>query len=188
MPNEINGILDAFNAQNTPKTNTNLDIENPYELGGPINDPASGFEQKYTPSNPYYTTNEGVVQLDSNLAKVQEDDPASSGLNLETAEADGIGGPNKISTDIPSGEYTNTTTGGKGYGAGTPGSKLNTVQVQRYTPDNPYFQVGNVPTPPEPSPNGGESETGESTPTVPNSPDSSIAPDDASNVGQFTDI
>ena len=67
-------------------------------------------------------------------------------------------------------------------------SKLNTVQVQRYTPDNPYFQVGNAPTPPEPSPNGGQSETGESTPTVPNSPDSSIAPDDASNVGQFTDI
>ena len=30
---KINGILDAFNAQNTPKTNTNLDIENPYELG-----------------------------------------------------------------------------------------------------------------------------------------------------------
>ena len=55
-------------------------------------------------------------------------------------------------------------------------------------PTGVYFQVGNAPTPPEPSPNGGQSETGESTPTVPNSPDSSIAPDDVSNVGQFTDI
>ena len=45
MPNEINGILDAFNAQNTPKTNTNLDIENPYELGGPINDPTSDLNK-----------------------------------------------------------------------------------------------------------------------------------------------
>ncbi len=47
---KVKGILESFLDQSTPSTNTNLDVENPYELGGPINDPSSGHEQKYTPT------------------------------------------------------------------------------------------------------------------------------------------
>jgi len=183
MPEEKKGILEKFLAQDSPKTNTNLDLENPDDLGGPNNDPASGFEQKYTPQNPYYTTNEGVVGLESHLKEVQETKPASSGLNLKTDETDGIGGPNRITPTIP-GQYENLTTGGAGYAAGTPGSVLNTVQLQQYTPDKPYFQAGR-PVPP------GTTEHNEEphhTPQVPSNLDASIAPEEAKDVGKFTDI
>ena len=183
MPEEIKGILDAFLAQNTPETNTNLDLENPYELGGPINDAASGFEQKYTPQNPYYTTNEGVVGLESQLKEAQTTDPASSALNLKTDEADGIGGPNRVTPTIP-GEYRNYNAGGMGYIAGEPGKELNKVQLQQYTPDKPYFQPGRaVPageTNHEPDPH--------HTPQVPGNIDATIAPKESKDVGKFTDI
>jgi hypothetical protein len=32
---------------------TNLDLEDPLQTGGPINDPASGFNHIYTPNNTY---------------------------------------------------------------------------------------------------------------------------------------
>jgi hypothetical protein len=87
MPNEIKGILDAFLNQSTPKTNTNLDLENSYDLGGPINDEASGFEQKYTPTNPYYTTNEGIIHPASILMIKVFPGAVASEVVLPTPEA-----------------------------------------------------------------------------------------------------
>ena len=180
MPNEIKGILDAFLNQSTPKTNTNLDLENSYDLGGPINDEASGFEQKYTPTNPYYTTNEGIIQLESNLKEEQIKNPASSKLNLMTDDENVIGGPNRVTPDIP-GEYRNYAAGGTGYYSGKPGKELNKVQLHQYTPTNPYFQTGRA----VPAGTTQHNEEPHHTPQVPSSIDASIAPKD---VNKFTDI
>ena len=115
---KVKGILESFLDQSTPSTNTNLDVENPYELGGPINDPSSGYEQKYTPKTPYYTDNEGILKA-TKAESPLVNSTKITGLDVESnsagAKQGGSGGP--INDDGPN---------GSGF-------------VQNYTPSNPFY-------------------------------------------------
>ena len=127
---------------------TNLDLTNDEPEGGPINDPASGFEQKYSPSNPYYTENQGTLgetsfqnaQTQLGITGLDNSDEAAG------VAQGGTGGPNRVSSDIPTGEYRNVNL--------LNGSTVDgPIQIQRWSADKPYFQsVNGVPEVPEPTP------------------------------------
>ena len=129
---------------------TNLDITNPLETGGPINDAASNFEHTYTPKNPYYTGNEGILpqtSLDNAITQL-----GITGLDNTNEEAGtpqgGTGGPNRVAPSIPTGEYKNINLQN--------GETISTVQVQQYTPENTYWESvqgiqAEVPPNPEPA-------------------------------------
>tara|TARA_Y100000592_G_C5479435_1_gene324409 strand:+ start:5736 stop:6377 length:642 start_codon:yes stop_codon:yes gene_type:complete len=126
---------------------TNLDLTSDEPEGGPINDPASGFEQKYTPNNPYYTENQGTLgetsfqnaQTQLGITGLDNSDEAAG------VAQGGTGGPNRISSDIPTGEYRNVNL--------LNGSTVDgPIPIQRWNVDNPYFQsVNGVPEIPPPT-------------------------------------
>jgi hypothetical protein len=58
MPNPF--LENSFNR-------TNLDLEDRFPFGGPINDPNSNFEHFYTPQKPFTITPEGEVRGDGKL-------------------------------------------------------------------------------------------------------------------------
>ena len=189
---KVKGILESFLDQSTPSTNTNLDVENPYELGGPINNPCSGHEQKYTPNNPYYTDNEGILKATKAESPLVNSTKITA-LDVENPEAGvkqgAVGGPNRSSAAngtkssfLDGGNYKNLRypTRAKfidsevnSEDAGT----LETMTLQQYTPNRTYLEVladpsleieavveGNTQTPAE----GG----------IPDSVDESIVPSD----------
>ena len=129
---------------------TNLDLTNKLPLGGPINDQESGFEHKYTSENPYYTGNEGTLgETSFQNAQTQL---GITGLDNTDVSAGtpqgGTGGPNRVAPSIPTGEYKNVNL--------QSGDTISTVQVQRYTPENTYWESvqgiqAEVPPNPEPA-------------------------------------
>ena len=135
--------------ENQPIDSTSID-------GGSTNDPASGFEQNYNSENPYYTTQEGILNAtneESPLAK----STTITGLDIESPEAGtkqgGSGGPNRTSAAngakssfLDGGDYKvlryptrakfiDTTTNSED--AGT----LETMTLQQYTPNRTYLEV-----------------------------------------------
>ena len=136
------GLKNTFNK-------TNLDLTNSLPLGGPINDQDSGFEHKYSPQNPYYTGNEGTLgETSFQNAQTQL---GITGLDNTDESAGtpqgGTGGPNRVAPSIPTGEYKNVNL--------QSGDTISTVQVQRYTPENTYWnsiQGIQAETPPNPEP------------------------------------
>ena len=142
-------LVDSFNK-------TNLDTQNPLPKGGPINDPLSNFETKYSATNPYFQ--EG--NLTSSLVEVEPGGDVSNLKTLKITALDvasdeagvkqgGSGGPNRTnSTNIPSGQY-------KAIGSSpsplspTPGGDALTTRegkeidftLNAYTPENTYMEA-----------------------------------------------
>ena len=143
------GELESNSPLMNQYSSSNFDLTDPEVIGGPINDVNSGFEHKYTPENPYYTNNQGTIGNESETRRTTE--LGVTGLDNTDEEAGtrqgGTGGPNRISPDIPTGEYKNInllngeTIGGKA------------IQVQRWSATNPYFEsVKGVPEVQDPAP------------------------------------
>ena len=170
MPNPNKPFLeDSFK-------NTNFDIKNSEPAGGPINDPASGFEHVYGPNNTYLY-NVSIADPTSPIEEITMNDGASTGLDLTPDEADGIGGPNRTNAvNIASGQYINSTAGGKGYIGGTPGSEINTVTLHQYTPNRTYMDVINNPDD-FPEPNVDNTNNGGLNEAIPTDVDESIVSD-----------
>ena len=118
--------------------------------------PISGFTQRYTPTNAYYTTNEGVVR-----ANISTNDLVSStkitALDVENPES-GVkqgtgGGPNR--TSAANGEKSSFLDGGDYKVLRYPtrakfidtsinsedGGTLETMTLQQYTPNRTYLEV-----------------------------------------------
>ena len=133
-------LIDSF-------SKTNLDTQNPFPEGGPINDPNSNFETKYSIDNPYFIqgTQAQESQLSSSLT--------ITGLDVESSEAGtkqgGSGGPNRTnSTNIPSGQYKAIGSTPLPLSATPGGQALQTREGQdkdftlnAYTPENTYIQA-----------------------------------------------
>jgi|TARA_R110001583_G_scaffold123613_1_gene275057 hypothetical protein len=128
---------------------TSLDLTNQKPLGGPISDPASGFNQTYTPTNKYLGSKEGNIKnSNSNL----QDSFKVTGLDVENTQArtkqGGQGGPNRTnSTNIPTGQYQNKRSsnmfGFKFSNANidikNKEGKVVTTQLQQYSPKASYM-------------------------------------------------
>ena len=133
-------LIDSFNQ-------TNLDTQNPFPEGGPINDKPSNFVQKYDLYNPYFVqgTQAQESQLSSSLT--------ITGLDVESSEAGvkqgGSGGPNRTnSTNIPSGQYKAVGSSPLPLSPTPGGAALKTREGQdkdftlnAYTPENTYMQA-----------------------------------------------
>jgi len=134
-------LINSFNK-------TNLDTQNGEPSGGPINDPASNFETKYSSENPYFIP--GTQAQESRLSSSFK----ITGLDVENSEAGtvqgGSGGPNRTnSSNIPSGQYKAIGSSANLPLSPTPGgSALKTREGQdkdftlnAYTPENTYMQA-----------------------------------------------
>jgi hypothetical protein len=128
---------------------TSLDLTSPKPLGGPINDPSSGFSQTYTPTNKYLDSTEGRIK---NTNSQLQNSPKTTGLDIENPQAGtkqgGQGGPNRTnSSNIPSGQYQNKRSsnmfGFKFSNANidikNKEGKVVTTQLQQYTPKASYM-------------------------------------------------
>jgi len=125
--------------------------------GGPINDPNySGFIQNYTPQNPYYTTQEGIVRATEGESSLT-DTLKITALDVENPES-GVkqgsgGGPNR--TSAANGEKSTFLDGGNykvlryptraqeinsEYNVEDAGT-LETMTLQQYTPNRTYLEV-----------------------------------------------
>ncbi len=124
--------------------------------GGPINDPRSGFVQKNTPDNPFYTTKEGIVRATIKESPLSDTFKITA-LDLESTEAgveQGVtGGPNR--TSAANGDKSTFLEGGNykilryptrakfidivegDEDAGT----LEVMTLQQYTPGRTYLNV-----------------------------------------------
>ena len=135
--------------------NMNQGLDGTLIDGGSTNDPNSGFVQKYTQENSYYTDNEGIVR--ANMNNPLNKSLKITSLDIENSEAGvkqgGTGGPNRTnasngtkSTFIDGGDYKvlryptrakfidtsiNTEDGGT----------LETMTLQQYTPNRTYLEV-----------------------------------------------
>ena len=118
--------------------------------------PTSGFIQRYTPTNAYFTDNEGIVR-----ANISTNDLVQStkitGLDIENSEAGvkqgGTGGPNRSSaangtksTFMDGGNYKVLRYPTKAKFIDTSlnsedGGTLETMTLQQYTPDRTYLEV-----------------------------------------------
>lgn len=135
--------------ENQPIDGTSID-------GGSTNDPSSGFEQIYNSKNPYYTTQEGILNAtkeESPLAK----STTITGLDIESSEAGvkqgGIGGPNR--TSAANGAKSSFMDGGNYKNLRYPtrakfidniegeedAGTLSTSTLQQYTPGRTYLEV-----------------------------------------------
>ncbi len=134
---------------------TSYDITSKEPLGGPINDPKSGFIHNYTPSNKYLdnfderasnNSNFGVIGSTNRYAEVLD------GSVFETTELDienplPLGGPNRTNiSNIPGGIYINTKTsnihGANPFPGGTLMNKNGTpnkVMIQRWNKKDNYL-------------------------------------------------
>ena len=128
-----------------------LDLENSKPLGGPINNPSSGYSHKYTPTNKYLDSEAGSIM--SNNSKLQ-DSFKVTGLDIENPNAGtkqgGTGGPNRTnSSNIPSGQYVNIGTSNRfGFSLNLNGVTLKNksknpviTKLQQYTPNKTYTDV-----------------------------------------------
>lgn len=133
-------LIDSFNK-------TNLDTQNSEPSGGPINDPSSNFETKYSSQNPYFV--QGTQLQESELSSSL----TITGLDVESSEAGprqgGSGGPNRTnSTNIPSGQYKAIGSTPLPLSPTPGGAALKTRENQdkeftlnAYTPENTYMQA-----------------------------------------------
>ena len=147
----MKNLLEKYNQEkeNQPLDGTPID-------GGTTNDPSSGFEQKYTQQNPYYTDNEGILKA-TKAESPLVNSTKITGLDVENPEAGvkqgGAGGPNRTSAAngtkssfLDGGNYKNLRypTRAKfidsevnSEDAGT----LETMTLQQYTPNRTYLEV-----------------------------------------------
>ena len=147
----MKNLLEKYNQEkeNQPTDGTPID-------GGTTNDPSSGFEQKYTQQNPYYTDNEGILKA-TKAESPLVNSTKITGLDVENPEAGvkqgGKGGPNRTvaangtkSSFLDGGHYKNLRypTRAKfidsevnSEDAGT----LETMTLQQYTPNRTYLEV-----------------------------------------------
>lgn len=133
-------LVDSFNQ-------TNLDTQNPEPDGGPINDPSSGFDTKYSAENPYFIP--GTQAQESRLSSSFK----VTGLDVENSEAGvaqgGSGGPNRTnSTNIPSGQYKAIGSSPSPLSPTPGGAPLTTREgeekdftLNAYTPENTYMEA-----------------------------------------------
>ena len=147
----MKSLLEIYNNQNESQPIDGTPID-----GGATSDPSSNFTQTYSPENPYYTTQEGILSAtneESPLAK----STTITGLDVESSEAGtkqgGSGGPNRTSAAngtkssfLDGGNYKNLRYPTRAKfidniegeeDAGT----LNTVTIQQYTPNRTYLEV-----------------------------------------------
>ncbi len=158
VSNAIKGIpsslVDSFNK-------TNLDTQNPLPVGGPINDPLSNFETKYSATNPYLQQG----NLTSSLVEVEPGGDVSNLKTLKITALDvasdeagvkqgGSGGPNRtnatnqFNTVGSDGTYQNykastnplTPLPSKGEVLTTRENKPSTSELNAYTPQNTYLE------------------------------------------------
>ena len=129
---------------------TSYDITSKEPLGGPINDPKSGFIHNYTPTNKYLDNFQ--AEASNNSAFGTEGDEVLSNSIFEITELDienplPLGGPNRTNIpNIPSGIYINTKTsnihGENPYPGGTLMNKNGTpnkVMIQRWNKKDNYL-------------------------------------------------
>jgi len=118
--------------------------------------PTSGFIQRYTPTNAYYTDNEGIVRANISTNDLVQSTKVT-GLDIENSEAGvkqgGTGGPNRSSaangtksTFMDGGNYKvlRYPTRAKFIDTGLnseDGGTLETMTLQQYTPDRTYLEV-----------------------------------------------
>jgi hypothetical protein len=123
--------------------------------GGSTNDPNSGFVQKYTQENSYYTDNEGIVR--ANMNNPLNKSLKITSLDVENSEAGvkqgGSGGPNR--TSAANGEKSSFLDGGNYKVLRYPtrakfidttensedGGTLEVMTLQQYTPNRTYLEV-----------------------------------------------
>ena len=135
-----------------------------------------GFEMTVSPPKVLYKKDDNGNKLEP-IEEITMNDGASTGLDLTPDEADGIGGPNRTNAvNIASGQYINSTAGGKGYIGGTPGSEINTVTLHQYTPNRTYMDVINNPDD-FPEPNIDNTNNGGLNEAIPTDVDESIVSD-----------
>jgi len=138
------------------KGNNNQPLDGTPIDGGSTNDPNSGFVQRYTSTNAYFTDNEGIVRSNISTNDLVQSTKIS-GLDVENPES-GIkqgtgGGPNRTSkangtksSFIDGGDYKvlryptrakfiDTTINSED------GGTLETMTLQQYTPDRTYLEI-----------------------------------------------
>ena len=177
---------------------TGLDVENSAAgtkqggTGGPINDPNSKFIQNYTPENPFYTNNEGILRATDGESPLT-DTFKTTALDVENSEAGveqgAVGGPNR--TSAANGVKSNFLDGGNYKVLRYPtrakfidttidtedGGVLETMTLQQYTPNRTYLEV--LADPSKAIEQVIQGEEGEPTPGgVPSSIDENIVPKD----------
>ena len=140
---------------------TGLDVENSLAgtkqggTGGPINDPKSNFTQNYTPENPFYTNNEGIIRATDGESPLTNTFKTTA-LDVENSagvEQGAAGGPNR--TSAANGIKSNFLDGGDYKVLRYPtrakfidttintedGGVLETMTLQQYTPNRTYLEV-----------------------------------------------
>jgi len=155
--------------------------------------PTSGFIQRYTPTNAYYTNNEGIVRSDISTNDLVQSTKIT-GLDVESSEAGtkqgGSGGPNR--TSAANGEKSSFLDGGQYKVLRYPtrakfidttensedGGTLKTMTLQQYTPSRTYLEVLADPSNEIEEVIGGGLNQQPGTGGVPESIDESIVPDD----------
>lgn len=134
---------------------TSYDLTNKEPVGGPINDPKSGFIHTYTPDNKYLDNFDERASNNSNFGVIGSVSKYADVLNgsiFEETELDienplPLGGPNRTNIpQIPSGMYINTKTsnihGTNPFPGGTLKNKdgtPNKVMIQRWNKNNNYL-------------------------------------------------
>ena len=147
----MKSLLEIYNSQNKSQPIDGTPID-----GGATNDSPSNFTQNYTPENPFYTNNEGIVRATdgesplTNTFKTTALDVENSEAGIEQGAA---GGPNRTSAAngikskfLDGGNYKVLryptkakfiNTGVNSEDAGT----LETMTLQQYTPNRTYLEV-----------------------------------------------